>query len=64
MPTFVLREKFPTVADAPAMPARPAREAKPRDRSLEGVLIFSGIGFGLTVLAAIFGYLELPPPVF
>jgi hypothetical protein len=64
MPTLVLREKFPTAADAPAMPARLAREAESRDRSLEGVLIFSGIGFGLMVLAAIFRILELPPPVF
>jgi hypothetical protein len=64
MPTLVLREKFSTVADTPAMPARPSREAKPRDRSLEGVLIFSGIGFGLTVLAIVFRILELPPPVF
>jgi hypothetical protein len=64
MPTLVLREKFPTAADAPAMPARPSREAKPRDRSLEGILVFSGLGFGLMVLAIVFRILELPPPVF
>jgi hypothetical protein len=35
-----------------------------RDDSIEGVLIFSGIGFTLTVLAAIFQWLQLPPPYF
>jgi hypothetical protein len=64
MPTLVLRENITSVANAPATPARPARQAKPRDRSLEGVLIFSGIGFALMMLAAIFSYLQLPPPVF
>jgi hypothetical protein len=64
MPTLVLRDNISSAANAPAMPGRPSREAKPRDRSLEGVLVFSGIGFGLTILAAIFGYLQLPPPVF
>jgi hypothetical protein len=64
MPTLVLRETIPTVADASVMPAPHARKATPRDRSFEGVLIFSGIGFGLMILAATFGYLQLPAPVF
>ena len=49
MPTLVLRENIPPVAKAPGKPVRQASEAKP-DRSLEGVLIFSGIGFALMVL--------------
>jgi hypothetical protein len=64
MPTLVLRDNISSAANAPAMPARPVRQAKPRDRSLEGVLIFSGIGFGLTILAVAFRVLELPAPVF
>lgn len=35
-----------------------------RDDSVEGILIFCGIGFTLTILAAIFQWLELPPPYF
>ena len=35
-----------------------------RDDSLEGILIFSGIGVTLTILAAVFQWLELPPPYF
>ena len=61
MPTLVLREN---VSSAPDAKARPTRQTTPRDRSLEGVLIFSGIGFGLMVLAIVFRVLELPPPVF
>ena len=64
MPTLVLRETIPTVTDASATPAPHAGKATPRDRSFEGVLIFSGIGFGLMILAATFGYLQLPAPVF
>lgn len=64
MPTLVLRQSIPSSAESPAISARPAPQAKSEDRSLEGVLIFSGIGFGLMILAAIFGYLQLPPPVF
>jgi hypothetical protein len=64
MPTLVSRDNISSIANAPAMPGRPSREATPHDRSLEGVLVFSGIGFGLTILAAVFGYLQLPPPVF
>jgi hypothetical protein len=64
MPTLVLRETIPSAANAPAKSARSASERKPADGSLEGILIFSGIGLGLMVLAAIFGYLQLPPPVF
>jgi hypothetical protein len=63
MPTLVLRENIPPVAKASGKPVRQASEAKP-DRSLEGVLIFSGIGFALMVVAIIFQSLELPPPYF
>ena len=63
MPTLVLRENIPPVAKASAKPVRQASEAKP-DRSLEGVLIFSGIGFTLMVAATVFRLLELPPPYF
>ena len=35
-----------------------------RDDSMEGILIFSGMGLMLSVLAAIFQWLELPPPYF
>jgi hypothetical protein len=45
------------------MPTRRTNEARP-DRSLEGVLIFSGIGFALMVAATVFRLLELPPPYF
>jgi hypothetical protein len=34
------------------------------DSSLAGILIFGGLGFGLSILAAIFHWLELPPPAF
>ncbi len=69
MPTLVLRETIPSGAKAPAISSRSTSETrrsatKPSDRSLEGVLIFSGLGFGLMVLAAIFNMLELPPPIF
>jgi hypothetical protein len=62
MPTPVLKEKM-------SPPVRTSGISTPRirakkDRSLEGVLIFSGIGVGLLVLAAIFQYLQLPPPYF
>jgi hypothetical protein len=63
MPTLVLRENIPPVAKASGKPIRQASETRP-DRSLEGVLIFSGIGFALMVLAIIFQWLELPPPYF
>jgi hypothetical protein len=63
MPTLVLRENIPPVARASGKPARQASEVKP-DRSLEGVLIFSGIGFALMVAAIVFRWLELPPPYF
>jgi hypothetical protein len=64
MPTLVLRETIPTAAKAPATSSRSTSKTGRSDRSLEGVLIFSGIGFGLMVLAAIFSMLELPPPIF
>jgi hypothetical protein len=63
MPTLVLRENIPPPARAPRISAHQPSAAKP-DRSLEGVLIFSGIGFALMVAAAIFCSLELPPPYF
>jgi hypothetical protein len=62
MPTFVLRETMPSTANVAAVSARRARKSV--DRSLEGVLIFSGLGLGLMLLAAVFNYLQLPPPVF
>jgi hypothetical protein len=34
------------------------------DSSITGVLIFSGIGLGLTAIEAVFQWLELPPPSF
>jgi hypothetical protein len=64
MPTLVLRQTIPSSVETRAISARPARPPKPADRSLEGVLLFSGLGFGLLVLAAIFSYLQLPPPYF
>jgi hypothetical protein len=63
MPTLVLRENIAAAAKAPGISTRPARAAKP-DRSLEGVLIFSGISFALLLFAIIFQSLELPPPYF
>ncbi len=63
MPTLVLRENIPPASKASAIPARRTSEAKP-DRSLEGVLIFSGIGLALMVVAIIFRALDLPPPYF
>lgn len=42
-----------------------ARARKARsDDSLTGVLIFSAIGLGLSVLAALFHWLDLPAPQF
>jgi hypothetical protein len=61
MPTLVLRETAPPAAKASGMSARPATTP---DKSLEGVLLFSGIGFALMLCAIIFQLLELPPPYF
>jgi hypothetical protein len=63
MPTLVLRENIPPTVKASGISTRPVTDAKP-DRSLAGILIFSGLGFTLMMLAAIFRYLELPPPYF
>jgi hypothetical protein len=63
MPTLVLRENIPPRAGASGTSTHKVSEAKP-DRSLEGVLIFSGIGFALMIVAIIFRSLELPPPYF
>ena len=41
-----------------------ARLATKPDKSLEGVLIFSGISLALLLFAIIFRSLELPPPYF
>jgi hypothetical protein len=65
MSSLALREDIRPAAEAPnSISAGAARPSKPASASIEGVLLFSGIGFGLIVLAAIFGYLELPPPYF
>ena len=40
-----------------------ARVTRP-DNSVEGVLIFCGIGLVLTIFAAIFQGMETPPPYF
>ena len=64
MPTLVLRQTIPTAVKAPATSPRSTIQPRDSDRSLEGVLIFSAIGFGLIVLAAVFSLLELPSPVF
>lgn len=43
----------------------PRRDGGPEGgNSIEGVLIFCGIGLGLTVLAVIFQWLEVAPPYF
>jgi len=63
MPTLVLRENIPPPARASGTSTHKVGEAK-SDRSLEGVLIFSGIGFALMIVAIIFRSLELPPPYF
>jgi hypothetical protein len=65
MSSLALREDARQAGEASiSISARPASQSKPASASIEGVLLFSGIGFGLMVLAAIFGYLELPPPYF
>jgi hypothetical protein len=42
----------------------PVARGTGRDNSIEGVLIFCGIGLALTIFAAIFQGMELPPPYF
>jgi hypothetical protein len=66
MSSLALREDIRPAAEASAISisAGAASPSKPANASIEGVLLFAGIGFGLMVLAAIFGYLELPPPYF
>ena len=63
MPTLVLRENIsPATKTSSVSSLRKAlTNANP---SLEGILIFSGIGFMLTVLGIAFQVLELPPPYF
>ena len=64
MSSLALREDIRPAREATAVSARAASRSKPANASLEGVLLFSGIGFGLIVLAAIFSYLGLPQPYF
>jgi len=66
MSSLALKEDIRSVSRAPGITvsARPASPSKTANAALEGTLLFSGIGLGLMVLAAIFGYLELPPPYF
>ena len=63
MPTLVLRNTIAPPARTSWISIRHITGAQP-DQSIEGVLIFSGIGVALTLLAAVFQYLELPPPYF
>ena len=63
MPTLVLRESISPALTSPRTPLGRKIETG-RDRSLEGIVIFSGIGFGLAILAAFFQVLQLPPPYF
>lgn len=50
-------------SSASRVPARRQRAAE-RDGSIAGVLIFCGIGLGLTVIAMLFQWLEMPPPYY
>lgn len=61
MPTVVLRRDILSGTADP--PGTSTARAKPDD-SIEGILIFCGIGFALTILAIVFQHLELPPPYF
>ena len=62
MPTLVLRE---TISPATGLPGNSNRRAGAKtDPSIEGVLVFSGIGLTLMVLAAMFQYLDVPPAYF
>ena len=63
MPTLVLRENISQAAKTSAFSSvrKTLARANP---SLEGVLIFSGIGLTLMVLGFVFRILELPPPYF
>jgi hypothetical protein len=52
---------------AGTVPSRASVGASGRRRksdSVTGVLIFCGIGFGLSLVAAFIHWLELPPPMF
>jgi hypothetical protein len=62
MPTLVLRQ---TVSPARMSGNSTRRTGESKvDPSIEGVLIFSGIGLALMALAAIFQYMEVPPLYF
>ena len=54
----------PSAPQASFRRAQVPEQATERDSSITGVLIFCGIGLSLTLLAAIFQWLELPPPYF
>lgn len=63
MPTLVLRENISPAANKSVFSS--LRKTLTRaDPSLEGVLIFSGIGLMLMALGILFQILELPPPYF
>jgi hypothetical protein len=62
--TLALRNTIPAAVKAPEISRRTTPQTKGSDRSLEGILIFSGLGLGLIVLATVFSVLQLPPPVF
>lgn len=63
MPTLVLRENISPATKTSSVSSlrKTLTRANP---SLEGVLIFSGIGLTLMVLGFVFRVLELPPPYF
>ena len=64
MPTLVLRrDTLPKTAAPSGIPTARATSEK-TDNSIHGVLIFSGVGFSLTILAVVFQYLQLLPPYF
>ena len=62
MPTLVLRE---TISPATGLPGNSNRRAGAKaDPTIEGVLIFSGIGLALMLLAVIFQYLDVAQAYF
>lgn len=63
MPTLVLRENISPATKTSSVSSLRKTLAR-ANPSLEGVLIFSGIGLTLMVLGFVFRVLELPPPYF
>ncbi len=52
-------------AEAKSVKARvPAKTSDSESGSIAGVLIFCGIGLGLSVFAAFANWIELPQPIF